>query len=97
MHAFLAVAVIWDRIIEVILGLRRPQFPVSVRYMPQKITKLSPRPTKLDRGDVGFTMSLCVSVCVSVCQPSTGQSFLVILTILHPKVTHGTRKNPIVL
>ena len=57
------------------------------------VTQLSPRPTKLDRGDVGFTMS----VCVSVCQLSTGQSFLVILTILHPKVTHGTRKNPIVL
>ena len=37
------------------------------------------------------------NVCVCICQLSTGQSFLVILTILHPKVTHGTRKNPIIL
>ena len=28
--------------------------------------KLSPRPTKLGRGDVGFTMSVFLSFCVSV-------------------------------
>ena len=28
---------------------------------------LSPRPTKLDRGDVGFNMSVFLCVCVCVC------------------------------